>query len=289
MRTMELTRSFMADGRLRGLSPKTLETYQRHCNELEQLSPHFPPKPEIIQEFLSNVKGEYNADSHWRTYHAIGAYAEKRHKIPNFMLSVTRPRIHKQIMPTISDMDLNLLAVYLDQATPRDKAILCLFIDTAIRKGEASNLQRKDIGEDRIIVHGKSGYRVAPISETTRDLLLSLPVHDDGFVFHGTNRGKNSARLSSTGFYTIVKKYLRKVGYSGNRQFGPQTLRRSFGRFHLKDGGDMQSLSLMLGHKNISTTASYYAPLLTEDVIEIHHNHSPGKVFAKEVADGSSD
>ena len=274
MKTKEVIASFMADCKLRGLSPKTLEDYNRHTRRLLLLSPQFPPKAEIIQQFLANVKGgQHNADSHYRTFHALGNYAEKRFGIPNFMTSVTRPRVPKQIMPTISDTELNLLAVFLEKAPPRDKAILALFIDTAIRKGEAINLKRKDILEDRIIIHGKTGYRVAPLSSITRDLLLSLPATTDGYVFHG--KGKP---LGSTGFYKVVKKYLSMVGYTG-KQFGPQTLRRSFGRFHLKDGGDMQSLSLMLGHKSIKTTADYYAPLLTEDVIQIHHRHTPARVF----------
>lgn len=280
MKTMEVVASFMADCRLRGLSPKTLRGYDYHVKRLIQLSPQFPPKPETIQVFLSEVKGIHNADSYYRTYRALGNYAERRYKIPNFMKSVTRPRVPKQIMPTISSTELNLLATFLDNATPRDKAIMILFIDTAIRSGEACNLKRQDIKEDRIIIHGKTGYRVAPISEVTRDLLLSLPAHEDGYIFHGTFKYKNRP-LGSTGFYKIVKKYLRKIGYSGDKQFGPQLLRRSFGVFHLKDGGDLKSLSLILGHSNITTTANYYTPLLTEDVIKIHHKHTPGRVFQK--------
>ena len=277
MRTTEVVASFMADCRLRGLSPKTLRGYDSHVKRLIQLSPKFPPKPETIQVFLSEVKGPHNADSYYRTFNDVGNYGERRYRIPNFMKSVTRPRVPKTIMPTISNTELNVLAVFLEKAPPRDKAIMALFIDTAIRSGEAVNLKRKDVGEDRIIVNGKTGYRIAPISKIARDLLLSLPIHEDGYVFHGTNKNKNKP-LGSTGFYKLVKKYLTMVGYSG-KQFGPQTLRRSFGRFHLKDGGDMQSLSLILGHKSIKTTADYYAPLLTEDVIEIHHKHSPGRIF----------
>jgi len=270
----------MADCRLRGLSPKTLRGYDYHVKRLIQLSPQFPPKPETIKVFLSEVKGLHNADSHYRTFHALGNYAEKRYRIPNFMQSVTRPHVPKTIMPTISSMELNVLAVFLEKAPPRDKAIMALFIDTAIRSGEAINLKRKDVGEDRIIVHGKTGYRIAPISKITRDLLLSLPIHEDGYIFHGTNKNKNKP-LGSTGLYKLVKKYLTMVDYQAGKQYGPQTLRRSFGRFHLKDGGDMQSLSLILGHKSIKTTADYYAPLLTEDVIEIHKKHTPGRVFEK--------
>jgi len=280
MKTKEVITSFMADCKLRGLTHKTLEGYNCHLQRLIGISPQFPPKAEIIQRFLATVKGAHNADSYYRTYRALGNYAERRYKIPNFMKSVTRPRVPKQIMPTISSTELNLLATFLDNATPRDKAIMILFIDTAIRSGEACNLKRQDIKEDRIIIHGKTGYRVAPISEVTRDLLLSLPAHEDGYIFHGTFKYKNRP-LGSTGFYKIVKKYLRKIGYSGDKQFGPQLLRRSFGVFHLKDGGDLKSLSLILGHSNITTTANYYTPLLTEDVIKIHHKHTPGRVFQK--------
>lgn len=277
MRTQEVIASFMADRKLRGLSTRTLESYDCHLRQLAQLSQDYPPKPVIVQQFLAGVKGVYNADAHYRTFQAIDNYAHKRFKTKNFMCYVTRPRIPKQIMPTISNTELNLLATFLEKAPLRDKAIICLFIDTAIRKGEASNLKRKDIQEDRIIVQGKTGYRVVPVSPITRELLISLPAHEDGYVFHGTHRYRNH-RLSSTGLYKIVKKYLSMVGYKG-KQLGPQTLRRSFGVFHLKDGGDIRSLQLILGHSNPNTTMNYYTPLLTEDVIQIHHKHSPGRVF----------
>ena len=279
MKTREVVSSFMADAKLRGLSPKTLESYGCHTERLVGLSPKYPPKPEIIQNFLASIKGTYNPDAYYRTFRALDNFAAKRFGTLNFMKSVTRPRIPKQIMPTISGLDLSLLAAFLGKAPLRDRAIMMLFIDTAIRKGEAANLKREDIKEDRIIVHGKTGYRIAPISDITRDLLLSLPVHEDGYVFHGEQYGRyGDHRLMSTGFYKIVRKYLRLIGYKG-KQYGPQTLRRSFGVFHLKDGGDLKSLSLILGHSNITTTANYYTPLLTEDVIDIHHKHTPIKVF----------
>jgi integrase/recombinase XerD len=193
------------------------------------------------------------------------------------MRSVTRPRVSREIMPTISNTELNLLAAFLENAPPRDKAIITLLLDTAIRMGEAANLKRQDILEDQIIVHGKTGYRAVPISEFTRQLLLSLPAHEDGFVFHGTHRYRNKP-LGSTGFYKVVKKYLSVVGHTG-KQFGPQILRRSFGRFWLRDGGDLKTLSLILGHSNITTTANYYTPLMVDDIRELHHQHTPAMVF----------
>lgn len=275
-KTQQIGDSFLEDCRYRKLSPKTLRGYIDHVNRLTTLSKWFPPKPEIVQQCLADFTGIHNADAYYRTWHALGSYAEKRYKIPNFMGKVTRPKVPRQIMPTLTATQLNSLATLLRDAPLRDKAILTLFIDTAVRNGEACNLRRGDILEDRIIVRGKTGYRVAPLSSITREFLLALPVHEDGYIFHG-RLGKP---LGSTGFYKVVKRYLLKVAYRG-KQFGAQTLRRSFGRFHLLDGGDMQSLSLILGHKNITTTANYYAPLLAEDVIKIHHRHTPGRVFER--------
>jgi len=274
MKTMEVITSFMDDCSLRGLSPKTLKDYNRYANDLPIISPKFPPKPVIIQHALANVKGEYSRDYCYRVFRAIDNYAHTRFNTPNFMKSVTRPRIQKKVMSTITPTELNLLAWTLNDAPLRERAVIALFVDTAIRIGEAAHLQRKDIQDDRLIVHGKTGYRVVPVSPVTKDLLLSLPVHDDGFVFHG----RNNRPLRESGLYKIARRFLVKIGYSGS-QFGPQVLRRSFGVFHLRDGGDLKSLSLILGHSNITTTANYYTPLLTNDIIEIHHRHSPGRVF----------
>lgn len=284
MRTREVVGNFMADAKLRGLSARTLEGYACHLGRLTELSHDYPPKPDIIQTFLANVKGgPHNADAHYRTFRALSRWAQKRYKTKNFMKSVTRPRVPKQIMPTISEMQLSLLAAWVAEAPLRDKAIIMLFVDTAIRSGEACNLKREDIHEDRIVIHGKTGYRVAPISPSTREVVLSLPAYPDGYVFHGEDSHVNQP-LKKTGFYKVVRRYLRLVGHTG-KQFGPQILRRSFGVFHLKDGGDLKSLSMILGHSNITTTANYYTPLLTEDVIEIHHKHTPIKVFQEVNAD----
>ena len=276
IKTQEIGDSFLADCRDRKLSRKTIEGYIPHIKKLIELSEEFPPEPKVLQGFMAS-KGVYNADAHYRTWHAVGNHAKRQYGIPNFMDKVIRPRIPNQIMPTISAEQLNRLAVLLRDAPLRDKAILALLIDTAIRHGEAISLKRDDILEDRIIVQGKTGWRVAPLSPITRELLLALPVYEDGYVFHGTNK-KKPKPLGHTGLWKIVRKYLRAAGYKG-KQASPQMLRRSFGVFHLNDGGDLKSLSLILGHSNITTTARCYTPLLEQDVIKLHHKHTPARVF----------
>jgi len=100
----------------------------------------------------------------------------------------------------------------------------------------------------------------------------------NGYVFHGTGKYKNFP-LKETGIYKLVSKYIRLAGYLGDKQFGPQLIRRSFGRFWFKDGGDPKSLQLIYGHSSLITTLKYYAAFQAEDVQEIHKKHTPGRVF----------
>ena len=279
IKTQEIGDNFLADCKDRKLSNKTIEGYIPHIKKLIELSEEFPPEPKVIQGFLTS-KGAYNADAHYRTWHCVGNYAKRQYGIPNFMERVIRPRIPKGIMPTLEEEHLKKLAILLKDAPARDKAILCLLIDTAIRSGELANLRFGDIRQDTFFVHGKTGYREVPISSYPRDLLLSLPRNEDGYVFHGTGRYRDY-RLDKTGIYKVVRKYLRMVGHTG-KQFGAQILRRSFGRWWLLDGGDMKSLSIIYGHSSIVTTDKAYTPLVTRDVANLHHRHSPGGVFENE-------
>jgi integrase len=272
MRTMEALISFLADRKLMGVSPTTLKNHEYYGKRLAELSPQFPPKPEIIQQFLATVKPQYAA-TFYRYWHAFGNYAEKRWKIPNFMKSVTRPRIPKKPLPTISEAELNLLAWAIKTASDRDRAIITLFVDTAIRLSEAG-LKRDDIKNEYIIVNGKTGYRIVPISEVARDLLLALPIHEDGYIFHG----KGGKPLTKYGFYGVVKKFLTRIGYNKKHR-GPQTIRRSFSRFWFQDGGDPKGLQMQLGHADIKTTMNHYVAWQAEDVIQIHHRHTPGRIF----------
>jgi integrase len=161
---------------------------------------------------------------------------------------------------------------------------MMLLIDSACRSGEAATLKRADIQNDCIVVHGKTGFRVAPLSAITRDVLLSLPAYDDGYVFHGMEGTRYANRpLGKTGTYKIVRRYLHLCGYDAGRRYGPQTLRITHGVAHLRSGGNMRALQLIMGHSDIKTTANYYTPLAREDVIKMHHEHTPIKVF-EEVA-----
>jgi integrase len=285
LRTQEVIDSFMADCELRELSEKTRSEYRRHLEYLSIYCPQLPPrKLGIIQPALISVKGGvYNRHAHWRTFRRFANFSVDNYGIPNFMKGIGQPKRPNKPLPVLSETEINLLPWALETASPRDKAIIVLFLDTAIRQGEACALKREDMTqfEDRFAVYGKTGYRIVPISPITRELCLSLPVHEDGYLFHGTGRYKNTP-LGKRGYYDIVSKYLKKIGWRFDKK-GAHTLRRSHILHHLKSGGNAKSAQMIAGHADAATTLRYYAPYLTNDVIEQHNKYSPGRVFAKEL------
>lgn len=282
LRTQEAIDSFMADCELRELSQKTRSEYRRHLEYLSISCPQLPPrKLGIIQQALINVKGgSYNRHAHWRTYRRFDNYLIDTYGFTSFMKGVGQPKREKKILPTLSETEIGYLLPWaLESASPRDKAIIVLLLDTAIRQGEVCCLKREDMTqfEDRFVVYGKTGYRVVPISLITREFCLSLPVHEDGYLFHGTGRYKDTP-LGKTGIYKVIGKVLEKIEWKYDKK-GAHIFRRSHILHHLLSGGNAKSAQMIAGHADPATTLRYYAPYLTNDVIEQHHKHTPIKAF----------
>jgi len=274
MKTQEALVSFMASRRLRGLSERTLETYAYQLARLVKAAPQLPIRVETLTEFLISCQGKYTPEtvhSYYRTFRVFLNWWSKRYKQENPMQYIDAPRVPNKVMPTLEDIDIELLAMRVKQ--PRDRALIALFIDTGIRATEAIDLRKRDIKPDYILVTGKVGQRKVPISDWVVSLLLDLPVCGNGYVFQG-NKGK----LTRSGAYQIVRKYLLAIGITGEK-LGPHRLRHTLGRHFLVNGGDIRTLQLIMGHSNIKTTEKY-ASLAFSDVIPKHHKYTPAKCFA---------
>lgn len=281
MRTLDLVASFMASRRLKGLSKRSLESYSYQLGKFADNILIIPKqKSSIIQDiesYLSTIEGPHNRHQAFRYIRAFFNWVERQYQIDNPMQYVTRPRVPKKVMPTLEKVDIFLL-MSLVEDNPRDKALIYLFLDTGIRASEATNLRKTDIKDGYIVVDGKVGERLVPISNTTKDLLLliSSPFKDSGdvgvhprkFIFYGRN-----GKTTRSGARDIVEYYLIKIGYQGEKK-GPQMLRHTFARHYLMNGGDLRSLQLILGHSNIKTTEKY-ASLVMADVKEKHNKFSP--------------
>lgn len=149
----------------------------------------------------------------------------------------------------------------------RDKAILETFFSTGLRVSELCSLDRdEDLSNREVSVRGKGGkIRVVFFSEFAIGAIKNylkerVDIDEAMFIdlsFAGADRKKKGKdmRLTSRSVERIIKKYAEFVGIS--KKCTPHVLRHSFATDLLKNGADLRTVQMMLGHASISTTQIY--------------------------------
>jgi len=263
-------RSFLRNREALDRKPKTLQWYKEQLSRFAKLHPIIPTDPENIEDFLASITGSpATKHAYCRTLKTFYHFISQRYHFPNPFNEIGSLRQPKRVMPTLEPNDMYRLLIAVRDRSER--AIITLFLDTGARVSEITSLRWKHIFNASILVDGKTGERLIPISEETRQLLLSLPRHISGSPFVFNNQyGEAMSRFS---VYRIVSRLLKEIGIE-NPKMGPHRLRHTFGKDYLVNGGDTRSLQQIMGHANITTTEQY-ASLNIKDITEKHHKFTP--------------
>ncbi len=160
----------------------------------------------------------------------------------------------------------------------RDRTMMELLFSTGLRVSELCALPREiNLKLDELSVRGKGEkVRVVFISEESKKWLKTyLDKRDDMddalFVqILGTSKdenksggkglaklavGRDSMRLTSRSVERIVKQYAVNAGIS--KKVTPHVIRHIFATDLLRNGADLRSVQMLLGHANIGTTQIY--------------------------------
>jgi site-specific recombinase XerD len=170
----------------------------------------------------------------------------------------------------------------------RDKAILELLFSTGLRVSELCSLPRDlNLDQEEFSVRGKGEkVRVVFLSEDARVAVKTyLDKRDDmddalfvqmfkeknienikngagdvKSIKKGNSNSKisqtrDSLRLTPRSVERIIKYYAIKAGIS--KKVTPHVIRHSFATDLLRNGADLRSVQMLLGHANISTTQIY--------------------------------
>ena len=277
MQTREAIGRFMLSRKAANLKPISISFYSTKLEKFARECPTLPTKPEPIEAFLAHIEGaDETKDAYWRTLRAFFNFVSERANNPNPMRLVRRPIRDDLEMPTLEPVDLStILAI---PKSKRDQALLTLLMDTGIRASQLCGLRWQDIGTSTIRVYAKRRLLSVPISEETRNQMLSLrrqKSRPDDYVF----RNRSGKPLTRSGVYHITSKYLREIGVTGSK-VGPHRLRHTFGKQYLVEGGDLRSLQNLLGHSSIKTTERY-TNLNMQNLIDKHHQFTPLKAAHK--------
>jgi integrase/recombinase XerC len=262
-----------------GLSPRSIEWYAMVLGrvardlgpgrEIDTISPsELRAWLVTLRETLSpgSVLGYYRASKafgNWLAREGIAAAAG--------FLALRRPKTPSRVIEPIPDDDLRRL---LAAASVRDRALILLLLDTGLRLSEAAGITLSDLRADGSIkVMGKgSRERIVPVGPTARSALVRyLSERRTGDPNDGLFLGREGA-LTTRGIHQLLARLKRRTGVRS--RCNPHSLRHTFARAYLVNGGDLFSLQRILGHSTLDMVRRYVA-LADSDVARRHEVASP--------------
>ena len=161
----------------------------------------------------------------------------------------------------------------------RDRAILCLLMDTGLRVGEAAALDISDIDIKQRLLLVRAGKgdkdRRVPFTEGTAKALLlywlAKPVYNGPAVFLSAKGGHTDAvrgRMSVTGNEQMLQRLCKAAGVA---HINPHSIRHAFACKAIDDGIRLEVIQKLMGHHDAGFTAKTYAHLSTQ-AIEREYN-----------------
>jgi integrase/recombinase XerD len=79
--------------------------------------------------------------------------------------------------------------------------------------------------------------------------------------------------LTVGGLRTILRNIARRAKVTG--RVNPHSFRHAFAREYLRAGGDLATLSRLMGHRQTRTTVEYYTLFTETEIAAAHERYSP--------------
>lgn len=296
-----------------GSYEQTLKLFIRYLQEECKITRTEQVKEQTIKDYLTNIKerGKYTVvanDSSKRfnnpqnrqdfgkkvSMATVNNYTRNLRVYFNYMYDNRLIKVNpmKKIKPTriprkakgyLNDKDFNNLLKSFDLSKfheYRDYVITQLIFDTGMRIGECLMIKDEtDINfNERTIflpadnTKGKKDRYVFFSMQMATELRRWLQYRDrykeSEFLFC-TIKG---SQLLERSFESNFTNYGERIG---NREISPHLIRNNFAKRFLMNGGDIYTLSKILGHSSVKVTEECYLDLQTEDLRIQYQKHSP--------------
>lgn len=277
-------RSYLIACKVEGKSPKTLETYFMVLSRFLNSTDSDPLSPDQIRLFLLSLQNDNLKPStvhiYYRSLNTFFNWLEREGVIEHSPMSnIKPPRVPLTIIKPFTNEDIQSLLLrcsgdkFLDV---RNRGIILLFLDTAIRLSELAGIQLNDINFDRetIKIMGKgSKERIVRIGRVTQKALLRY------ILMRRDNHGclwltEERRPMTRAGVEITIKRLTRRAGITGTKH-GAHTFRHTAAINYLRNGGGEFTLQIMLGHSTLQMTRRYVSTLGAEDMIKAHRMASP--------------
>lgn len=218
--------------------------------------------------------------AHIRAMKGFWSWAAKRYKIFNPMDDIKMPKQQKRKPKAIATSDFVKLFNAVNDDTckcpERERAMLALLADSGVRRqGLLSLTTDIDLIRRKATVTEK-GMKQRQISWTWYTSLLIekwlnvRPTVDNDALIVSMNTGNP---LQVSGVNQMLDRLKAKAGVNGRTN--PHSFRHNFARQYLLSGGDLGTLSDIMGHESMDTTAKFYAIFTENELAALQDEHSP--------------
>lgn len=222
-------------------SPKTAKL---HANRIEQWTRLYRASQarQCAAHIVKDMRGPYKPATINRSLGAMKAGLKimwEAGKTPtNYGEQVRRLAENNERTVYLSLEEVRKLA---DKASENVRAAIWIALYTGCRRGEICKIKAEDITDDMIRIHAGNTktlrYRQVPIFPALRPWLGYLPL---AINFEGLKTGFGRARVAA-----------------GMRHVNFHDLRHSCATILLQSGADLLTISKILGHSSVRTTARY--------------------------------
>ncbi|MGI6367895.1 MAG: tyrosine-type recombinase/integrase [Anaerolineae bacterium] len=276
-------------------TPKTLVHYRYTCQSfvrfLQEQGIDSPAAitPQHVRAYLVSLQRRGLKDTtqhaHARGIKTWLRWLEDEGDIPrNPMAKVAMPRLEQRIPPPFSRDDVRTLLSACDRHTAigaRNFALVMTLLDTGLRASELMAMKVGDVdmrtGLCTVLGKGRK-MRQVRVGSKARQALVRMLGYRQGvtpggalWVVYGRQGQETAQALTPNGLQTVLRRLGKQTGV---QPCSPHRFRRTFALWCLRDGMDLHSLRMLMGHSSLAVLQRYLA-LAGEDVERAHKAHSP--------------
>jgi len=195
---------------------------------------------------------------------------------------VSMPRLEQRVPPPFSAEDVKALLAACSSKTPldlRNRAMVLGLLDSGLRAAEFVSLRVGDVDmrSGLVVVVGKGRkQRTTRFGAKARQAILRYLARRSGAtpespLWIAYSRGaRERGALTRRG----LEMACRYLGERAGVDCCPHRFRRSCALWCLRDGMDLHSLRVLMGHSSLAVLQRYLA-LAGEDIERVHALHSP--------------
>lgn len=320
MQLTEAIKALLLATRANGRSPETIEAYREKLTYLVEALGDVAIEGITVQDLRRYVSAQLERTVNYRADNpppgalspfTVAGRVRALKRLFNFLVEeelltvnparrIHTPKPRSQTPKGILHEDLRRL---LDSTAEgglldlRDRAIILFLADTGCRLGGLCGLRLGDLDftERRATVTEKGEKtRAVYVLELTaaalRDWLAVRPAVESNALFLNLDRHRRLTQpLTGITVARMLARRAARVGVVG--RVNPHSFRHAFARDFLMSGGDLGTLSDLMGHSSVLVTKDFYGVLTAGELRQKHAQHSPVKwlLETKGVSNGDGD